>query len=178
VNNVTLGIFSSHTSYSHDRSVQDLASHCRLLLYDRPKHKLVYRWLVLYPLYVMCEIAIISTDLAELLGSAIALCMLFPRLPLWTGVLITACDVFLILGFRDPLGGRPAKVFEFLIAALVRKNVVSLGVSCSQCYCIIGPCGPRMFDVSDIEIRYRLGKRFWWIHSLEGNVCTRRSLYM
>ena len=41
---------------------------------------------MLYPLYVLSEIAIISTDLAELLGSAIALCLLFPSLPLWAGV--------------------------------------------------------------------------------------------
>ena len=53
----------------------DLASHCRLLLYDRPKHKLLWRWLALYPLYALSEIAIVSTDLAELLGSGIALCL-------------------------------------------------------------------------------------------------------
>jgi metal iron transporter len=92
-----------------------------LLLYDRPKHKLVCRWLVLYPLYALSEIAIISTDLAELLGSAIALCMLFPKLPLWAGVLITSADVFVILAFKDPLGGRPVKMFELLIAALVSR---------------------------------------------------------
>lgn len=51
----------------------DLASHCRALLYDRPRHKLLIRWGVLYPLYVLSELGIIFTDLAELLGSAIAL---------------------------------------------------------------------------------------------------------
>ena len=97
----------------------DLASHCRLLFYNRPKHKLLYRWLVLYPLYVLTEIAIISTDLAELLGSAMGLVMLFPKLPLWAGVLITACDVFVILLVGDPLRRQPVKLFEWLIAALV-----------------------------------------------------------
>ena len=63
--------------------------------------------------------AIISTDLAELLGSAIALCMMFPKLPLWAGVLLTGCDVLLILALGDPLRGRPVKVFEWLIAVLV-----------------------------------------------------------
>ena len=99
----------------------DLASHCRLLFYDRPKHKLLYRWLVLYPLYVLAEIAIISTDLAELLGSAMGLVMLFPKLPLWAGVLITACDVFIILLVGDPLRRQPVKMFEWLIAVLVRR---------------------------------------------------------
>jgi len=83
----------------------DLASHCRLLFYNRPKHTLLCRWLVLYPLYALAEIAIISTDLAELLGSAMALVMLFPKLPLWSGVLITVCDVFVILLVRTPSDG-------------------------------------------------------------------------
>ena len=97
----------------------DLASHCRLLFYNRPKHTLLYRWLVLYPLYVLAEIAIISTDLAELLGSAMGLVMLFPKLPLWAGVLITASDVFVILLVGDPLRRQPVKLFEWLIAAMV-----------------------------------------------------------
>lgn len=101
----------------------DLASHCRLLFYNRPKHPLLYRWLVLYPLYFLAEIAIISTDLAELLGSAMGLVMLFPKLPLWAGVLITACDVFVILLVGDPLRQRPVKLFEWLIAAMVCLNV-------------------------------------------------------
>ena len=97
----------------------DLASHCRLLLHDRPKHTKLYRWLALYPLYALSEIAIICTDLAELLGSAIALCMLFPKLPLWAGVLLTVLDVFFLLALGDPLRGRPVKMFEYLIVALV-----------------------------------------------------------
>lgn len=96
-----------------------MASHTRLLLYNRPKHTLWYRWLGLYPLYVLSEVAIIATDLAELLGSAIALCLLFPKLELWHGVLLTAVDVVVILFMGDPLRGRPVKAFELLIAALV-----------------------------------------------------------
>jgi len=67
----------------------------------------------------LSEIAIISTDLAELLGSAIALCMIFPKLPLWSGVLLTAFDVLFLLALDNPLGGRPVKMFEYLITALV-----------------------------------------------------------
>ena len=69
---------------------------------------------------MLAEIAIISTDLAELLGSAIALCLLFPKLPLWAGVLITASDVLFLLALRDPLRGRPVRLFEVMIAILVR----------------------------------------------------------
>ncbi|KAF7360583.1 Manganese transporter pdt1 [Mycena venus] len=101
----------------------DLASHCRLLFYDRPKHPLRYRWLGLYLLYILSEVAIISTDLAELLGSAIALCLLFPRLELWHGVLITAFDVVILLALRDPLRSTPVKMFEILIAGLASHSL-------------------------------------------------------
>ncbi|KAI5980606.1 hypothetical protein EDD15DRAFT_2116687, partial [Pisolithus albus] len=63
----------SDLSCSH---LLDFASHCGLLLHDGPRHKMLWRWGVLYPLYVLSEIAIISTDLAEMVGSAIALVLL------------------------------------------------------------------------------------------------------
>ncbi|KAN0127926.1 smf Mn2+ and Fe2+ transporter [Lactarius tabidus] len=110
----------------------DLASHCRLLFYDRPKHPKLYRWLVLYPLYALSELAIISTDLAELLGSAIALNLLFPKLPLWAGVLLTSFDVLLILAFADPLHGRPVRSFEIIIAILVLIVLVCLCILVSR----------------------------------------------
>jgi manganese transport protein len=59
---------------------------------------------VVYWLWLMAEIAIVATDLAEVIGTAIGLNLLF-GIPLSTGVMITAVDVFLILylqnkGFR------------------------------------------------------------------------------
>jgi manganese transport protein len=48
------------------------------------------------PLYVLAEIAITATDLAEVLGSAIALQLLF-GLPLIYGVMLTALDTLLLL---------------------------------------------------------------------------------
>lgn len=69
---------------------------------------------------MLAEVAIIATDLAELLGTAMALCMLFPKLQLWHGVLLTGVDVVLILAIGDPLRGRPVRAFELLIAAMVR----------------------------------------------------------
>jgi len=49
------------------------------------------------PLYVLAEVAITATDLAEVVGSAIALQLLF-GLPLLWGVLVTTADVLLLLG--------------------------------------------------------------------------------
>ncbi len=59
---------------------------------------------VSFVLWILCEIAIAACDLAELVGSAIALQLLF-HIPLAIGVCITALDVFVVLflqskGFR------------------------------------------------------------------------------
>jgi manganese transport protein len=47
-------------------------------------------------LWIICEIAIAACDLAEVIGSAIALNLLF-GLPLVVGVVLTACDVLVVL---------------------------------------------------------------------------------
>ena len=57
------------------------------------------RWVSL-PLWLMAEIAIIATDVAEVIGTAIGLNLLF-GIPLELGVLITALDVFLILWLQN-----------------------------------------------------------------------------
>ncbi|KAI0297569.1 natural resistance-associated macrophage protein-domain-containing protein [Multifurca ochricompacta] len=110
----------------------NLASHCRLLFHNRSRHPALCRWLILYPLYVLSEVAIISTDLAELLGSAIALNLLFPKLPLWGGALLTAFDVLLILACSDPLHSRPVRSFEFLIGILVLIVLVCMCILVSK----------------------------------------------
>ena len=55
------------------------------------------QWLV-YCLWVLAEIAIAATDLAEIIGSAVALNLLF-NIPLYAGVIITAVDVLFIIAF-------------------------------------------------------------------------------
>jgi manganese transport protein len=55
-----------------------------------------YHPIVNIPLYILAEIAITACDLAEVLGSAIALQLLF-GLPLIYGVMLTALDTFLLL---------------------------------------------------------------------------------
>jgi manganese transport protein len=65
-------------------------------------------------LWILAEIAISATDLAEVVGSAVALQMLF-GLPLIVGVLITALDVFLVL-FLNSKGFR---YIEAVVAGLI-----------------------------------------------------------
>jgi manganese transport protein len=54
---------------------------------------------VALPLWLSAEVAITATDLAEVIGTAIGLNLLF-HIPLGIGVIITAADVFLILALQ------------------------------------------------------------------------------
>ena len=67
-----------------------------------------------WPNWLACEIAIGACDLAEVLGSAVALNLLF-GIPLFWAVLITAFDVLLILALQ----GFGMRFIEALIATLV-----------------------------------------------------------
>src|SRR6266699_1059429 len=69
---------------------------------------------VAWPLWVLAEIAICATDLAEVIGTAIGLNLLF-KIPLEIGVIITALDVFLILAMQR-LGFR--WIESFVVALL------------------------------------------------------------
>src|SRR3989338_2155426 len=83
---------------------RDLAQACRDH-YSKP---------VSYFLWFLCEIAIAACDLAEVIGSAIALNLLF-NIPLVTGVILTASDVMIIL-FLQHKGFR---ILEAIVASLI-----------------------------------------------------------
>jgi len=83
----------------------DLAQACRIAYGPRTRMLL----------WIACELAIIACDLAEVLGTAIALQLLF-GLPLAWGVAVTALDVFLILALQR-FGFR--RLEAFIIALLV-----------------------------------------------------------
>ena len=65
-------------------------------------------------LWVVCEIAIAACDLAEVLGSAVALQLLF-GLPLLAGVIITALDVLIVLALQ----GRGFRLIEAFVVTLI-----------------------------------------------------------
>ena len=83
---------------------RDLAQACRDH-YSKP---------VSVALWLMCEIAIAACDLAEVIGSAIALDLLF-GIPLPVGVFITALDVLILLYLQH----RGFRVLEALVITLV-----------------------------------------------------------
>lgn len=72
-----------------------------------------------YLLWIMTEVAIIGSDIQEVIGSAIAILLLTRGLiPLWAGVLITAFDSFIIL-LVERLGVRHLEaVFGVLIGLM------------------------------------------------------------
>jgi manganese transport protein len=88
---------------------RDLAQACRDH-YSRP---------VAISLWVICEIAICACDLAEVIGSAIALNLLF-KIPLIWGVCITALDVVAVMYLQN-------KGFRY-IEALVVTLIVIIGL--------------------------------------------------
>jgi manganese transport protein len=53
-----------------------------------------------WPNYLSCEVAIAACDLAEVLGSAVAIHLLFPRISLLAAVIITAFDVLVLLSLQ------------------------------------------------------------------------------
>jgi len=92
---------------------QDLAQACRSA-YSRP---------VAIGLWVVAEIAIAACDLAEVIGSAIALQLLF-HIPLMLGVVITSLDVLIVLFLQN----RGFRYLEALVIVLIGTIAVLFGV--------------------------------------------------
>jgi manganese transport protein len=67
-----------------------------------------------WPNWIFCELAIVACDLAEVLGSAVAINLLF-HIPLLWAVLITALDVLLLLALQ----GLGMRFIEAIILVLV-----------------------------------------------------------
>src|SRR5271166_437194 len=86
---------------------RDLAQACQEA-YPKP---------VSFLLWVLCEIAIAACDLAEVLGAAIALNLLF-HIPVLTGVILTAADTLLVLWFSH-LGIRVIESFILSLIAVI-----------------------------------------------------------
>lgn len=73
-------------------------------------------------LWFICELAIAACDLAEVIGSALALHLLF-GIPILTGILITILDVFLILFFQK----KGFRVLESIVLSLLIVIVLCFG---------------------------------------------------
>jgi manganese transport protein len=76
-----------------------------------------YSRTVAFALWATCEIAIVACDVAEVIGTAIALKLLF-HLPLLIGVSITAFDTLIILGLQR-YGFRHIEAFVIALISIV-----------------------------------------------------------
>jgi manganese transport protein len=76
-----------------------------------------------WPSWLFCELAIAACDLAEVLGSAVALNLMF-HIPLLWAVIITGLDVLLLLGLQ----GFGMRTIEAVVLVLV--------MTIASCYCI------------------------------------------
>jgi len=92
----------------------DLAEACRV--HSRPS-TVLWQWL-------LCEVAICAADLAEVIGTAIALNLLF-GLPLAWGVGLTILDVLLVLWLQQ----RGFRYLEAFIISLIAVVAVCLAIS-------------------------------------------------
>ena len=94
-------------------SGRDLAQACRDS-YSRP---------TTIVLWILCEIAIAACDLAEVIGAAIALNLLF-HLPLLWGVILTALDVLVVLFLQH----RGFRYVEALVVGLILLIAASFAI--------------------------------------------------
>lgn len=92
---------------------RDLAQACRDY-YSKP---------VSIVLWILCEIAIVACDLAELLGSALALNLLF-GIPMAIGVCITTLDVLVLLLLQN----KGFRYTEAIVVTLVATIAVCFGL--------------------------------------------------
>ncbi len=136
---------------------RDLAQACR-------DH---YPTVVVWVLWVLCEVAIAACDLAEVLGSAIGLKLLF-GIPILWGVLITAFDVLLLLVLQS-YGIRK-------IEAIVLSLVVTIGV-CFGMEMLLSrpPLGP---IVSGFAPRYLSGEELYIAIGILGATVMPHNLYL
>jgi manganese transport protein len=108
---------------------------------------------VSWPLWVLAEIAICATDLAEVIGTAIGLNLLF-GIPLEIGVLITALDVFIVLWLQN-LGFRWIEAFIVtLLGVIAACFAVQIAMADPEWGAVIRGFAPTTDVVTNPEMLY------------------------
>jgi manganese transport protein len=93
-------------------------------------------------LWGLCEIAVAACDLAEVLGAAIGLNLLF-HIPLLLGVVLTAADTLLLLGFQS-FGIR---TIEAVVLALISIMAICFGIEILWAKPAIGEMLPGLLPI-------------------------------
>ncbi|HVH08518.1 MAG TPA: Nramp family divalent metal transporter [Gemmatimonadales bacterium] len=104
-------------------------------------------------LWVICELAIAACDLAEVIGSAIALNLLF-RIPLPWGIAITSLDVLLVLVLQH----KGFRLLEALVVALIATIagcfLLEILLARPDVHALLGGFAPTPSIVTDREQLY------------------------
>jgi manganese transport protein len=124
-------------------SGRDLAQACR----DR------YSRTAAVGLWVLAEIAIAATDLAEVIGSAIALKLLF-GLPLVLGVLLTSLDVLIVLYLQQHSFRYVEALVVLLIAGIAGCFAIELAFTRPDIFGIVSGVVPTTAMFRDREMLY------------------------
>src|ERR1700704_5165604 len=110
------------------------------------------RW-ASWPLWIVTEIAICATDLAEVIGTAIGLNLLF-GVPLELGVVITALDVFLILWLQN-LGFRWIEAFIVTLLGIIAVCfAIQIALASPEWGAVIRGFAPTASVVTDPDMLY------------------------
>ncbi|EGG03512.1 uncharacterized protein MELLADRAFT_109257 [Melampsora larici-populina 98AG31] len=105
---------------------KDLGQHCKEMCDLKTSRKVIWRWTFLYPTWLLAELSVLFSDIGELIGSAIAYNLIFPKLPTWSCVMLSFLDTILVLIFMRGEGTCKAmKFFEIGISILVFIIVIS-----------------------------------------------------
>jgi len=103
----------------------------------------------------LAELAIVATDLAEVIGTAIGLQLLFGW-PLWLGIAVTSLDVFLIL-FLQRIGFRAVEAFIIAILGVIALSfAIQIGIASPHWPDVLGGFVPRAEIIA--EPRYALSR--------------------
>src|SRR5215210_6370681 len=124
-------------------SGRDLAQACRDH-YSRP---------TTIVLWLLCELAIAACDLAEVIGSAIALNLLF-GLPLMWGVCLTAFDVLLVLYLQEVQFRYVELLVVLLILGIAGSFAIELGLARPNLLSVVRGLVPSTEIVSNPDMLY------------------------
>ena len=106
-----------------------------------------------WPLWILAEIAIVATDIAEVIGTAIGLQLLF-GIPLEVGIIVTSLDVFLIL-YLQKLGFRYLEAFIIaLLAVIAVCFAVQIALARPELAPLLAGFAPRAEIVTNPEMLY------------------------
>lgn len=104
-------------------------------------------------LWLLAELAIIATDIAEVIGTAIGLQLLLGW-PLWIGIAVTSLDVFLIL-FLQKVGFRAVEAFIIaILIAIAACFAIQIGLVSPDWSAVLGGFVPRTDIVTNPEMLY------------------------